>query len=91
MKTGLAGRGISAIYALFAGVLKDEIEDLYLENLLPSFESIAATKYYRYDPRYHIDGLLKKFDIPEILEAFKDKKIVLQHTPEIGPAKIRAF
>ena len=84
MKIGLAGKGISAVYTLFASVLRDEVDYVYLENMIPSFENIVCTRFYHYDVRYSLYGVLKNLDIPMILEAFKDKNITCFTQPDVG-------
>lgn len=84
MKIGLAGKGISAVYALLAAALRDDVHDIYLENMISSFEDIACKQYYYYDARYSIYGILKELDIPMVLEAFKDKDITCFIEPDVG-------
>jgi len=72
----IAGKGIGAIYALFASVIDDRIKEIYLEDLLYSFEDIVSSKYFEYDPRLEIYGIVKYFDIPELLSSLKDRKII---------------
>lgn len=87
MRIGVAGIGFSAIYALFAAVLSDEIDTVYLENMLPSYESLVCTKYYCYDVRYSLYGMLKELDIPMLLEAIKDKDVTCYNRPNVGNIK----
>ncbi len=85
IKIGVAGKGISAIYSLMAGILRDDVEYIYLENMISSFEEIACKQFYYYDARYSIYGILKELDIPMIIDAFKkDKKIVSYQEPNVG-------
>ena len=65
-KIQMAGKGIGAIYALFAAFLADA-GNVYLEDMIPSFENVVSTKLYEYDSRLAIHGILKKFDLPELI------------------------
>ncbi|HHV96850.1 MAG TPA: hypothetical protein GXX37_10335 [Clostridiaceae bacterium] len=87
MRIGMAGKGISSIYVLFAAVLNDDVESIYVENMLPSYESIVLNRFYRYDVRYSLYGVLKYLDIPMILDAFSDKKIICYNRPDVGNVK----
>ncbi len=80
----LAGKGISAIYTLFAGVLNDDINNIYLENMLQSFEDIVTTKYYDFNINLQIYGILKELDLPLIVKVFQNKKIVNVHVKDPG-------
>ena len=80
----IAGKGIGAVYALFAGVLDDGVKAIYLENMIDSFESILNNRFYYYDSRYEIYGILKELDIPLLLKAIDEKKIVRYNEPDVG-------
>lgn len=85
IKVGLAGKEISALYALLSAAVSDHVDEVYLENMIPSFEALVRTKYFKFDVRYEIYGVLKMFDIPQIVEAFKhSRRITLAGTPDIG-------
>ncbi|MGB9683157.1 MAG: alpha/beta hydrolase family protein, partial [bacterium] len=73
----IAGKGISTIYALFASVINKEIEEVYLEDLLYSYEDIIFSKYYKYDPRLEIYGIAKYFDIEDLILSIGDKKVMI--------------
>ena len=82
----LAGCGLGALYGVFAMALSDEIHTVYLENLLPSFESLVKNRTYPYHPVYDVFGMLKQVDIPMILRAFaSEKDIRCVNIPEISP------
>ncbi|WP_308638361.1 alpha/beta hydrolase family protein [Paenibacillus silvisoli] len=80
----LAGKGVSALYALLASVLEDAADSLYLENMPASFEDIVAERYFKYDARFHLPDVLKYFDIPELLEHVGDKRITRFQSPDVG-------
>ena len=85
-KIALAGYGLGVLYGVFAMALSDEIRDVYLENGLPSFESLVRNKNYDYHPVYDLFGILRHADIPMILEAFsQEKQIQWAVTPQIAP------
>jgi hypothetical protein len=85
VQLAIAGTGISAIYTLLAGVVDDRVKEITLINLPPSFKNIVETRFYRYDIRMHWYGVLKHFDLPEIVEAFRySKNIRLINTPDVG-------
>ncbi|MCX7795420.1 MAG: acetylxylan esterase [bacterium] len=73
----IAGKGISAIYALFASVIDKGIKEVYLEDLLYSYRELISTKYYRYDPRIEIYGIARYFDIEDLILSLNDRKITL--------------
>lgn len=77
IKIAIAGKGISAIYALFASVINREIEEVYLEDLLYSYEDIISSKYYRYDPRLEIYGIARYFDIEDLILSINDRKVMI--------------
>ena len=73
----IGGKGISAIYALFAGVIDRDIEEVYLEDLLYSYEDIISSKYYRYDPRLEVYGIARYFDISDLVASLSDRKVMI--------------
>lgn len=73
----IAGKGISAIYALFASVMNKEIEEVYLEDLLYSYKDIISSKYYRYDPRTEIYGIARHLDIEDLILCISDGMVVI--------------
>jgi dienelactone hydrolase len=77
MHLAIGGKGISAIYALFAGVIDRDIEEVYLEDLLYSYEDIISSKYYRYDPRLEVYGIARYFDISDLVASLSDRKVMI--------------
>ncbi|MBC7321422.1 acetylxylan esterase [bacterium] len=73
----VAGKGISAIYALFVSVINREVEEVYLEDLLYSYKDIISSKYYRYDPRLEIYGIARYFDIEDLIFSISDRKVTI--------------
>ncbi len=87
IRLGMAGKGISSIYVLFAAVLNDDVESVYAVNMPLSYESLVTTRFYRYDVRYSLYGVLKELDIPLILDVFDNKKITCYDRPDVGSVK----
>lgn len=73
----VAGKGISALYTLFASVIDKEIEEVYLEDLLYSYRDIISSKYYKYDPRIEIYGIARYFDIEDLIQSISDRKVTI--------------
>lgn len=64
----LCGKGENALVALYAAVL-EEIRQVRLEELLYSYKSILAHRFYTWGPSIFAYGILKFFDIEELLMA----------------------
>ena len=77
MHLAIGGKGISAIYALFAGVINRDIEEIYLEDILYSYEDIISSKYYNYDPRLEVYGIARHFDISDLVASLSDRKVMI--------------
>ncbi len=85
VKLSVAGKGFAAIYALLAGVLDDRVDEIYLENMPESFAAIAENRFYAYDVRLHWHGVLQHFDLPELIEAFGERKRIRSvRLPDVG-------
>lgn len=69
----IAAKGVSSIYALFSSVINEKVEDIYLEDLLFSYEDLISSKFYTYDPRLEIYGIARYFDIEDLISYLKDK------------------
>jgi hypothetical protein len=83
-KLRLGGKGVGAVYALLAAMLVDDVEALYLENGLPSFASIVNEPTYRYDERYRAYGILREFDLPDVIRAFGPERVTVYNAPDVG-------
>ncbi|OUS77777.1 hypothetical protein B1748_03060 [Paenibacillus sp. MY03] len=84
-KLGIAGQGYGAIYALLAGIVDDRVDEICLENLPGSFADMVETRFYPYDVRNHWYGVLRHFDLPELIEAFREtKRIRIVDMPDVG-------
>lgn len=83
-KLSLGGKGVGAVYALLAAALEDEVERVYLENMVPSFAELAKERLYKYDTRYQMYGILNFFDLPDVVRAVGEDKVELFRAPEVG-------
>lgn len=84
-KLSVAGKGFAAIYALLAGIIDDRVDRIYLENMPRSFADLVETRFYRYDIRFHWHNVLKHFDLPDLIETFKERKsIEVALLPDVG-------
>lgn len=73
----IGAKGISSIYALFASVINEKIQEIYLEDLLYSYEDLISTRNYKYDPRLEVYGIARYFDIEDLVLCLKDRKVIL--------------
>jgi len=73
----IAGKGVSSIYALFASVIDESVKEIYLEDILYSYEELISSRYYRYDSRLEIYGIARYFDIKDLISCISDRKVVL--------------
>lgn len=75
---GIIGFGIPpAIWALFASILQPKIKNIILHNMLFSYKDIVETKLFNYDNRLLLHGILKQFDIVDLIPCFKDRNLKL--------------
>ncbi len=82
---GMAGVGFTALYALFAAALADSVDRVYLENMVDSLDGLARARAYRYDPRYHLYGILRHVDLPDIVSMLSRRMTVERvWTSDIG-------
>jgi cephalosporin-C deacetylase-like acetyl esterase len=84
-KLAVAGKGFAAIYALLAGIVDDRVDRIELVNMPRSFAEIVENRFYTYDVRLHVYGVLRYFDLPELVETFREvKQIKLVELPDVG-------
>ena len=84
-KIRIAGKGFAAIYALLAGVVDDRVEQVELVDMPSSLAEAVETRFYEYDVRLHMHGVLRCFDLPELIDTFKDEKSIHSVTlPNLG-------
>ncbi|MFH1074448.1 MAG: acetylxylan esterase [Candidatus Firestonebacteria bacterium] len=74
---GLIGRRAAGIWALFSGVLQPKIRSIVIEDTVYSFKNIAETRLFAYDNKILLHGILKKFDIVDLIPCFSGRKICL--------------
>lgn len=79
----LGGKGVGAVLALLAAAIVDDVQSVYLENMPPSYASYVEQRHYFYDERMHVYGVLRHFDLPDMIRALGDR--VMQYTsPHVG-------
>ena len=61
-----AGEGFGGVIALLGAFLTDNRAEV--NNLPPSFTEIASARVYHYNVMYDVYGLLRVFDIPDLLD-----------------------
>ncbi len=78
----LSGTGYGALLALIAAVITGVRADV--ENSPPAFHELAVSRYYRYHPLHEVFGVLRVFDIPDLL-ALLGPRATVRETPDPGP------
>lgn len=81
-EVALAGKGANGLLALFAAVLRDDVSELYLENLVESLEELVTNRLFVYDPRFEMYGVAGHFDIPGLIEYVSDRVRVIRTQSE---------
>jgi len=69
----LAAKGWGAVPATFAAGLADSVKEVTLKNALTSFADIAEAEEYSWPLSMFVDGILKKFDLPDCYRALSAK------------------
>jgi hypothetical protein len=72
-RIGIIAYGAPAQWALMAAVLEPGIKTVILEGMLCSYRSVVDARQYEYDNRLLINGILKHFDIPDLVAALADR------------------
>ncbi|MDR1440560.1 MAG: prolyl oligopeptidase family serine peptidase [Clostridiales bacterium] len=73
----LGGRGCGALAALLSAALGAGARKLVLIDMPASYEHMAQTLRYKYNDMIVIPGILRHFDLPEIMAALKGTEILL--------------
>jgi dienelactone hydrolase len=77
-RISIMGRGIAAIYGLFASVFLDEgPSSLILEEMLYSFWDVVRQRYFHMDNRMIIHGVVSELDIVDLLAAVDTPEVRL--------------
>ena len=76
-KIALYGMQFTGLTAYFAGAFHDVFNPVVIEEMPVSYNQIVDRKYYSYDYRYHLHGVLKLFDLPQLVSCFTDRSLVL--------------
>ncbi len=84
----LYGRGQGAIIALFTGVIDEKVTSLTIKNAPQSYDSWVHTPIVLWPSANFLKGALKEFDIPDCMDAVKDKLTVIEPWgPDMKPMK----
>jgi dienelactone hydrolase len=70
-------QGISALCAVFAATLEDNVTGLVLEEPLLCFESIVTVKTPAYRQKIMVPGVLEQFDLPQVYQALTPTRVTL--------------
>lgn len=67
------GVGRGSLPVLFAGALDDRIQSVELERALVSYQSVIDTPIHRYALEDVLPGVLRRFDLPDLVAAVGSK------------------
>lgn len=70
----IAIKGDGAIWGLISALLYNDINKVFINDMVPSFEEVVTSKYFNIDTGKSIYGVLKNFDLPQIIDALKENK-----------------
>lgn len=73
-KIGIIGKGVGALYALFTAMIEQKIEPIILEDMLYSYMDIINTRYYKHIESLAIYGIVKEFDIVDLISSIDNRK-----------------
>ena len=73
----LYGNGPLGIVALHAAVLDPRIRRVVVENTLASYRSIVDEPLHRNMSEIVIPGVLRSYDVPDLLQALSPRRVVL--------------
>jgi cephalosporin-C deacetylase-like acetyl esterase len=76
-RIALSARGNVAIAGMFAAALDDRLCGLLVERSLLDFRSIVEVETYKLPLSFFVFGLLKKLDLPDILETFAPRPLLV--------------
>ena len=76
-RIGLVGKGTAALYGFFAATLDPGFRTMTCEDMLYAYESVVRTRLYheRYNQRMLVHGLLRHFDLVDLLPCLSDQEI----------------
>jgi len=74
---GIIGFGIPAIWGLLASILQPKIKNVILHDMLFSYKDIVESRLFNYDNRILLHGVLKNFDIVDLIPCFKNRNLKL--------------
>ncbi|MBT3602994.1 MAG: prolyl oligopeptidase family serine peptidase [Candidatus Latescibacteria bacterium] len=91
-KIHLYGRGQGAVHALFAGILHDKVNSVTLKNGPISYHAWTQTPLVNWPASNLPQGVLKDFDLPDIIRALGAKVSLVQPWgPTLKPLSGRAL
>ncbi|MCG3147182.1 MAG: UDP-4-amino-4-deoxy-L-arabinose--oxoglutarate aminotransferase [Verrucomicrobiae bacterium] len=71
------GSGEAALPALFAGLLHPRVTRIVLDSFPCSFAMLATAERIRWKRYQYLPGVLKRFDLPELLASRREKKFLV--------------
>jgi len=74
----LVGKGWGSVPALFAAVLDSRVKKLTLLNALTSYAELAETEHQEWPLSCLLPGALKKFDLPDCIQALGKRVEIIQ-------------
>ncbi len=84
----LMGRGEAALAALFAGLIHPRVQRIVLDAFLVCFEDLATAENPLWQRYSYIPGVLRHFDIPELLAAQHGKTLLLINPLDAGKRRM---
>jgi cephalosporin-C deacetylase-like acetyl esterase len=73
----VAGVGMGALLALFAGALDRRFSTVACEGMPTSYKAIAMSEYYDHHPHLFIPGVLKECDLPHVAAGVAPRQLTL--------------
>jgi len=71
------GKGMGALWALFAAALDPRIQSVVCDSGLLSYRSLTGTDRYLHEASIFIPGVLRNFDLPQVAAAVAGRPLAL--------------
>jgi hypothetical protein len=71
------GKGMGALWALFAAALDARIQNVVCDSGLLSYRSLTGTDRYLHEASIFIPGVLRNFDLPQVASAIAGRPLAL--------------
>ena len=71
------GKGMGALWALYAAALDTRIRAVICDEVLPSYHSLTKVDRYVHESSLFIRDVLKYLDLPQVAAAVADRKLRL--------------